>query len=357
MFPFEKVVGISLQRAQERWHRFQSKLPSDWPFRPPEKFLAIDGRRVPAAPWWTAGKSAWGCYQSHLQILKDCLANNINSVLVLEDDAVCVPDFASSAKRFFEELPDDWQLLYLGGQHLQRWQHPPIHVTESVQIPYNVNRTHAYAVRSRHAIERLCRHLQDHANCQSGHHIDHHLGTLVQQRRFPVYCPSRWLIGQDDGHSSISGRHLDRRFFDASPVSKLFYTDFVMVTGADPALANSKALQLKKQGVFMGKTFVQADAPNAENPYRQIDTGQSVELQTILQKYAAQPDGSTTAWVGGLRCELAEWLRYMTFTARSLNTVAGGYAPQFTHLVPLMKSLLGQQLKVIESRTNESAHA
>lgn len=349
MYSFEKVVGISLARAEERWRHFQSNLPRNWPFQPPEKFLAIDGRRVESEPWWTAGKGAWGCYQSHLKILTDCLKNNIDSVLILEDDAVCVPDFTSLSKQFFAQLPDDWELIYLGGQHLKQLQHPPVRVSEHVQIPYNVNRTHAYAARGRSAIKRLCQHLEDKSSWQTGHHLDHHLGVLVQRRSFPVYCPARWLIGQDEGHSSIAGRHLEQRFFEGGRDIKLFHTDFVMVTGDDPLLANQQALRLKKQGVFMGTTFVKEDATSAANPSHQINTGQSLELNAILKKYFRRSGGSLTGWEGGLRCELAQWLRYMTFTAETLNTIAGGYAPQFNDLVPLMKSLLGPRLRVIES--------
>ncbi|MGB7323991.1 MAG: hypothetical protein WBD31_03910, partial [Rubripirellula sp.] len=41
-----------------------------WPFPEPERFAAIDGRRVATPPQWRAGNGAWGCYRSHLLILE-----------------------------------------------------------------------------------------------------------------------------------------------------------------------------------------------------------------------------------------------------------------------------------------------
>ncbi|MDB4766366.1 glycosyltransferase family 25 protein [bacterium] len=350
MYPFEKVICISLNRRPDRWQRFQAKLPSDWPLLAPERFAAVDGRRVTPAPWWTAGSAAWGCYQSHLQILRNCIEDKVDSVLILEDDAVCVDDFTSEAEIFFGQLPTDWELVYLGGQHLKQQLHPPVRVNDKVQIPYNVNRNHAYALKSRSAIKRVCRHLENRVQWQSGHHFDHHLGTLVEQRKFPVYSPTQWLIGQDEGHSNIAARHFNRRFFDAGPQSNLFLTDFIMVVGDDPQAAGQLAAELKREGVFTGTQFLQ--------PLNEEDTamcsGPSMELNAIFEKHFPKNSSLPTPWEGSLRCQLAEWLRYMTYTAKSLGTVAGGYAPHFNDLVPLMKSLLGDRLKVVSPRVGRS---
>ncbi len=348
MFQFDNVYCISLDRHPDRWARFKAKLPCDWPFRMPERFAATDGRCVPVPGWWTAGAGAWGCYQSHLNILMHCIKHGIESVLILEDDAVCCDGFAVGAIQYLQSLPDDWELVYFGGQHLSWKLHPPVRVNPNVFIPYNVNRTHAYAVRGLSAMRRIVWHLQDLDRWQSGHHIDHHMGTLVKQRQFPVYCPSRWLIGQDDGLSSIAGKHCQRRFFESEFEQEIFLTDVVLITIPDVARANEMALWLKNRGVFMGNRFVQQTNQRAATPLSPTDTGQSMELAQILGRYYSTSGAELAMWEGSLRCELAAWLRYMTFAAKQRKTVAGGYAPRLTNLVPLLQSLLGERLKLID---------
>ncbi len=45
---------------------------------------------------------------------------------------------------YVRELPEDWGLAYLGGQHLYAAKHPPKKISDRVYDPYNVNRTHAF---------------------------------------------------------------------------------------------------------------------------------------------------------------------------------------------------------------------
>ncbi len=44
-------------------------------------------------------------------------------------------------KAYVRELPEDWGLAYLGGQHLYAAKHPPKKISDRVYRPYNVNRT------------------------------------------------------------------------------------------------------------------------------------------------------------------------------------------------------------------------
>ncbi len=96
-----------------------------WPFPDVERFAAIDGRRLATPEQWRAGNGAWGCYRSHLLILEKCLLEGIDSYVVFEDDAGFVPDFVEHLEAYVRELPEDWGLAYLGGQHLYAAKHPP----------------------------------------------------------------------------------------------------------------------------------------------------------------------------------------------------------------------------------------
>ena len=89
---FDRVVVINLARRSERMERFRQNL-RDWPFDPPRRFEAIDGLTSPPPACWDKGPGAWGCLLSHRAVLDAAIADEIKSLLVLEDDAFLAPDF------------------------------------------------------------------------------------------------------------------------------------------------------------------------------------------------------------------------------------------------------------------------
>jgi len=103
----QRTTCITLDYRQDRWDRFQSELPTDFGdfFPLPERYQAIAGKKCPHPPEWKAGGGAWGCYRSHLRILEECLNNEIDSCLFLEDDAVFLPNFGTKLREFINDLP------------------------------------------------------------------------------------------------------------------------------------------------------------------------------------------------------------------------------------------------------------
>jgi len=77
-----------------------------------------------------------GCWASHTKAL-----TGHDPLVVLEDDAILEPDlFGNLAAR---TLPADWDLLYLGGEHLAT----PRPVWPGLVEVVSCHRTHAYLVR------------------------------------------------------------------------------------------------------------------------------------------------------------------------------------------------------------------
>jgi len=105
----ERTVVINLDRDDLQLNRFYRGLPAEWPFPHPVRFAAIDGSRVPAPPWWVAGDAAWGCFRSYQNAIEQALNDKVHSLLMLEDDALCHPEFGELFNRFTNELPGDWQ--------------------------------------------------------------------------------------------------------------------------------------------------------------------------------------------------------------------------------------------------------
>lgn len=176
------------------------------------RWKAVSGEAVPCPDNWVAGNGAWGCYRSHMQIIEHCLSNRIGSCLIFEDDAVFKDGFLDAANVFFSSLPSDWQQAYLGGQLLHTKSRPPLRINERVLRPFNVNRTHCYAL-SRSGMVEVYKHCSK-LPFRPREHIDHHLGRWHEDARNHVYCPTRWLVGQHGSPSSVSGKTEPIQFYD-----------------------------------------------------------------------------------------------------------------------------------------------
>jgi hypothetical protein len=197
---FDRVIVVNLARRPERLQRFNSLL-TDWPFRMPERFEAVDGEAVGVPAEWDKGPGAWGCMLSHRQVLDQAIRDGVRSLLVLEDDAYPVDHFAARAGEFLQQLPNDWDGLHFGAQHLL----PPKPVLPGVVRCVASNRTHAFAVRGR-LMPILLQFWQNTVN----DHCDIVLSALMTHFKF--YAPDPLLIGQDCGYSDINGRHESLRF-------------------------------------------------------------------------------------------------------------------------------------------------
>jgi GR25 family glycosyltransferase involved in LPS biosynthesis len=87
-------------------------------------------------------KSQIGCLISHLEILKICKNKNYKSSLILEDDVNFCDNFEEKFINLFDNIPNDWQLLYLGGNKpnfLENFNY--------CSLANNIHTTHSYAIK------------------------------------------------------------------------------------------------------------------------------------------------------------------------------------------------------------------
>lgn len=205
-----RAYVINLRKRPDRLRRFFERLDAcQWPFPRPEVFEAIEGDTVGTPSEFKEGGGAFGCRSSHVTILQRCLMDGASNVLILEDDADIPVDFGDRWARFSEAVPDDWEGLWIGGQHIQ----PPAAVSAGVVRCTDAERTHAYIARSR-----FMRALHERW-AGSDVHIDWRMRNW--QHQFRVYAPASdwapsWLVGQDGDRSDIRGQVKPREWWDGS---------------------------------------------------------------------------------------------------------------------------------------------
>jgi hypothetical protein len=201
---FERIAIISLASREDRRSRCAAHLAELGLSRSIQWFPAVDGRQQPPPPGWNSGSGAWGCHLSHVAIIEAAVRDRLHSVLIMEDDVLFSPHTRSDFTPFLKAVPGDWGQIYLGGQHLL----PPVPTASPLVLRgLNVNRTHAYAVRTAEApaiLDHLHRWQLRHPSRY--HHIDHHYGLAQEMRLWSAYCPRSWFAGQFDAVSDINWR-------------------------------------------------------------------------------------------------------------------------------------------------------
>lgn len=204
---FDAVYLINLKRRRDRLVRF-TKITEEvggWPLKDWEVIEAIDGGNgtIPAPADWKSGGGAWGCRQSHILIHQKALMAGHEKILILEDDCELREDFIERLTEFLTIVPEDWECLMLGGQHMKQ----PELVVEGLVRCKNTQRTHALAFRGR-AIKDVYR-----MYCGTNVHIDWRLGPFMGRRR-QTYAPHPLLIGQTQGKSDITQRQTPAKFWN-----------------------------------------------------------------------------------------------------------------------------------------------
>lgn len=140
---FDKIVYINLDRRKDRNDECISELEKHSIIA--ERFCAIDGNNEEAPLGWRHSLGNLGCVRSHLEVIKFARDNKYKSILILEDDVI----FTNIEKfeNFYSQLPTDWDILYLSGNHNLHEGHKLNMISENIAKCYLTYTTHSFAVR------------------------------------------------------------------------------------------------------------------------------------------------------------------------------------------------------------------
>lgn len=141
---FDNTYCITLDARKDRWEQAKEEFSKNNIIA--EKVSAIDGSKLNLNFPSEIKEGAVGCSLSHLYIMKMAKQLGLSNYLVLEDDVKFIDNFIEIFPHIMNQVPSDWDMLYLGGQHIhgrniQR-------VTENIYKCEYTLTTHSFAVKN-----------------------------------------------------------------------------------------------------------------------------------------------------------------------------------------------------------------
>lgn len=208
-----RAYYITLSKRPERGLAFETRFRAATGADPVRVF-GYDGERLAPPQGWETSRGAFGCCLAHVgawaRVLSDASYGDDDPFLFFEDDAVFCDDFKRKLDEIARAVPQDWDVLYLGGEHLLSKRKRPDLIVRLMPVDldliraYNVNRLHAYVVRA-HALRavvfpRLVRYLSTAPKRigPSGDEtcFDYEFGRMNEEGLITCYAVNPFLCGQ-----------------------------------------------------------------------------------------------------------------------------------------------------------------
>jgi len=185
---FPLIMCVNLARRRDRWQQMQARFKASQ-ITGVMRFSAIDGARLSVPDCWPSTSGAYGCLQSHVAVVELARDLGVSSVLIFEDDVEFAEDFQQKLQTVLAQLPDNWQMFFLGAIELD----DPVPVAMGVSRLTKAYSTYAYAIH--HSLFDTFIQL----NKNSQQLLD--INSFLLQQRFNCYCASPYLAWVESGYS------------------------------------------------------------------------------------------------------------------------------------------------------------
>ncbi len=209
---FDKIICLTLERRPNRWEIALEEFKKYGLENIVEKFNGVDGKdsgileqNLPMSDGVRLKFGEIGCTMSHQKIIEKCQKEGYENVLILEDDAEFDSNWQITLKNVIEkELPQNWDMLYLGGNHSIK----PTQVTEHLFKIQHTYTTHAYAVNKRIFPKILETFPKTAVDCKR--QVDVYYSSIQKSTNSFVIMPH--IAWQKEGFSDIQEKNVNYSF-------------------------------------------------------------------------------------------------------------------------------------------------
>ncbi len=124
-----------------------------------KRFDAINGYDIEIPNYWmvpngtdhhVTKQGTYGCFLSHYTVIKKFIDSSYEILTVFEDDAGFINNFSEQFNNFYNNIPDNWEMLYLGFTN-NRYPGPPKYINEYCYKTVSVNTTICYMLNKKGA--------------------------------------------------------------------------------------------------------------------------------------------------------------------------------------------------------------
>ena len=141
---FSKTYCINLERRKDRWNEclleFKNKELNNI-----ERVSAVDGKDLMFFSQ-KVNSSALALILTNEKIFESAIENNYETILILEDD-IEFTDQVKDISSFVEKLPENWDMIYFGGNHNTHVGHKaPESINEKVVKLHHTFSTHCIGI-------------------------------------------------------------------------------------------------------------------------------------------------------------------------------------------------------------------
>ena len=192
---FDKTYCINLKHRTDKMELFHNEV-TKYDLGEYKRVDAINGSIIEQS--FNISKGEVGLIMSNIKILEECIKNNYKNVLIIEDDCYYTDEVTNLLDNL-NLVPDDWDMLYFGGNHNTHvGVTPPSKVNDLIVKLHHTYTTHMVAIKS-HLFEKIITLISDYKNP-----IDVTYTEL--QKKYNVYCFYPGIAKQRKGYSDIQNR-------------------------------------------------------------------------------------------------------------------------------------------------------
>ena len=201
---FEKTYCVNLDRRPDRWSESLDEF-NKFNLTSIERVSAVDGKTTHIQlKNRNTNTSEIALVMTNINIIQNAKKEGLKSILILEDD-VEFTDEVNNISEYFKFLPEDWDMIYFGGNHNTNMRvHPPKIINEKVCKLHQTYSTHCVGIKET-AYDIILDNLKD---------LMKQLDVVYSdlQKRLNVYSFYPMIATQRVGFSDIQDKTVDYKW-------------------------------------------------------------------------------------------------------------------------------------------------